>query len=83
MIIKHLKYHLAKLIEYNWERELEDYVHECGDDPEDNMRKGHIFETLVKLDNFVNDSDTTLQEYVDNEIGESRLHDKAKEAGYK
>ena len=48
-----------KLLEYNWADELEDYTVECGCGADDNQRRGHIFETMVRLDNFLSGTDKT------------------------
>jgi len=50
---------VIKLLKYNWADELKDYTFECGYGPEDNQRRGHIFETLVRLDNLFYDTHKT------------------------
>lgn len=55
---------IQTLIDYNWGDELEDYRDNCGDGPEDNQRAGHIFETLVRLQNFLLGTQVKPAEYL-------------------
>ena len=60
-----LKTSLDKLIEHNWENELADYRDNCSTFPGDcNQRSGHIFETMVLLDNFIHESERTPEEWI-------------------
>lgn len=54
------KKQLNLLIEYNWEDELRDYQ-------DTEVRKGHIFEILVALDNFTNNRSVTPAQYAKGE----------------
>jgi hypothetical protein len=54
---------LRKLVRYNWREELDDY-RKCGDGPYDNQRAGHIFETLVWLDNWLDGSNVKPKDYL-------------------
>jgi len=40
---------LNAVVDYNWNDELEDYRDNCGDGPDDNQRKHHVFELLCLL----------------------------------
>lgn len=55
---------LTAVVQYNWKDELDDYVQECGDGPNDNQRQGHIFESLVALDNFIEAKRTSPRDYI-------------------
>ena len=44
---------LINILQYNWEDEKRDYWENCSDEPEDNQRKGHIFESLMVLAEFL------------------------------
>jgi hypothetical protein len=44
---------LIGVIRYNWEDEKRDYYENCSDDPDDNQRSGHIFESLMILAEFL------------------------------
>ena len=59
---------LDRLIEYNWRDELKDYCYACGDGPDENQRSGHIFETLVVLENALNDTGKTPGQYLEEEL---------------
>jgi len=59
-----LKTNLDELIEHNWEKELADYRDNCGNLSDDNQRSGHIFETMVLLDNFIHESNRTPEEWI-------------------
>lgn len=37
---------VAAIVQYNWADEKTDYWYNCSDDPDDNQRSGHIFESL-------------------------------------
>lgn len=43
---------LMRLLQYNWDDEVDDFIHNCSwieEDPQGNRREGHIFTTLVRL----------------------------------
>lgn len=44
---------LINVIEYNWEDEKRDYWENCSDKPGDNQRKGHVFQSLMILAEFL------------------------------
>ena len=37
---------ISEVVSYNWDDEERDYQDNCSDDPDDNQRAGHIFESL-------------------------------------
>jgi hypothetical protein len=55
---------IRKVIDFNWAVELDDYHNNCGDGPEDNQRAGHIFETLVDLDNYLTGTNCAPVSYI-------------------
>jgi len=42
---------IETVVGYNWSDEIEDYVENCSDAPDGNQRKGHVFESLVRIAN--------------------------------
>lgn len=40
---------IEALVDYNWADEEDDYWIECSDDPGDNQRSGHIFESILVI----------------------------------
>lgn len=40
---------IAKLVGYSWRDEEDDYVDNCSDGPDGNQRGGHIFESLMRV----------------------------------
>jgi hypothetical protein len=61
--LEQLKAVLRKLVDYDWAVEMDDYQNNC-EGPEGNQRQGHIFETLVDLDNFIRGTSYTPISYV-------------------
>lgn len=46
---------IAALVDYNWADEEDDYWIECSDDPDDNQRSGHIFESIRQIQDWLED----------------------------
>lgn len=40
---------ISDLVQYNYADEARDYKDNCSNDPEDNQRAGHIFESIVAV----------------------------------
>lgn len=59
MTLAELEKSLRILVDYNWEDELEHYQN-----AHDWERTAHIFKTLVKLHNFLNDDTARAEEFV-------------------
>ena len=51
---------IETVVGYNWSDEIEDYVENCSDAPDGNQRKGHVFESLVRIANATFQSDCML-----------------------
>jgi hypothetical protein len=58
---------LKAVVNYNWKDEQEDYIHGCGDGPNDNQRQGHIFESLVVLNNLADGIEENPRDYLPKE----------------
>jgi hypothetical protein len=56
MTLGELREAINALVEYNWENELDDYS--------ENRFPSHIFCVMVKLDNFIHDSDRKPEDYL-------------------
>jgi hypothetical protein len=57
---------LRALVTYSWTDEERDYVSNCSDEPDGNQRKGHIFESLVILNNLIEGLEQSPREYLPN-----------------
>jgi len=44
---------MHRVVTYFWDDEHEDYYTNCSDDPADNQRAGHIFESLKTINDFL------------------------------
>jgi hypothetical protein len=57
---------LISVISYNWEDEKRDYYENCSDEPGDNQREGHVFESLMILAEFLGlDMDDSEDDFED------------------
>lgn len=63
--IDDLRTAVEKVVQYNWEDELNDYIDNCSNELGGNQRRGHIFETLVGLDNWLRGVRYTPESYVE------------------
>jgi hypothetical protein len=62
---KKLRDAMNTVVQHNWSDEIEDYVENCGHDPSMNMRKGHIFESLVLIANAIDGTKYTPEWWVE------------------
>jgi hypothetical protein len=63
--IQSLTWAIRTLVDYNWKDERDDYA-ACVAAPSetDNTREGHIFETIVALDNWLDDAEAEPEDHI-------------------
>lgn len=47
---------MMAIVLYNWSDEENDYWDNCSDDPDDNQRSGHIFESLMLVKDYLEET---------------------------
>lgn len=45
--------HIEAIVRYNWDDERDDYWNNCSDDPDGNQRSGHVFESLMVVQSYL------------------------------